>query len=72
MIEASRTELSGILLDFEHIHSNMIFSHANTLLPEYWSSMLKKMIEELEYKSISTNKEIYFDLNQDYSHLNDE
>ena len=73
IMEVSRTELSGVLLDFDYTHTNVIFSHANTLSPEYRPSVLKrKTNNENNEESPPEEREVHFDPNEDRSHLSDE
>ena len=54
-------------------HSNVIFSHANTLPPEYRPSVLKRKIAN-KYEDNSNAEPIearQFDANKDREHLDD-
>ena len=62
-----------MLLDFDYTHTNVIFSHANTLPPEYRPSVLKrKTNNEYDEESPLEEREVHFDPNEDRSHLSDE
>ena len=73
VMEVSRTELAGILLDFDYMHTNVIFSHVNTLPPEYRPSILKRKItNELDDEITPEETEVQFDPNENRVHLSEE
>ena len=71
MLEISRAEVSGNLLDFDYSHCNVNFTHVNTMPPEYRPSPLKRITnQDLDSRNHEQEVIANCDPNDDRKHVN--